>query len=231
VLAVLGICVWLMLKYDVLALARAFVGPAWRALEVSARAIAGPLWQGLTVLARPIVQRYLIRRVESPLWSVLTKGALVLVGARFVSLVYEELRSGSTIARRAIAWWRAQHRAVRWSIVSALIFGGGFLGFGLYILPFWLPLSGKALQSLNFAGLDRFLNRVVGPAQRRFRRLMRTNPFWRIVRRPYRLLMYFLLVGVRKLARVLRHWFAAAWRHRPARPAVGANLADASPRQ
>ncbi len=208
--AALGISLWLLVHYDVLTLARAFLTPAWRWLVVTARLVSGPLWQGATVAARPVAKKYLLRRVEAPLWRVLTQGALALIGFGAIAKLSRRVRSGGAYFGRALSWWKTRHRVVRWSVGSAIVFAGGFLGLGMIILPVWIPISGRILQSLHFWWADRFVNRWIGPAQRRFRRLMRVNPMWRTIRRPYRIIMYWLAVGTRRGARAIRRWFTPA---------------------
>src|SRR3954468_15276799 len=91
--AALGVSVWLVVHYDVLTLARAFLTPAWRWLVVTARLVSGPLWQGATVAARPLAKKYLLRRVEAPLWKVLMQGALALIGFGAIAKLSRRLRS------------------------------------------------------------------------------------------------------------------------------------------
>jgi len=126
------------------------------------------------------------------------------------------MRAGSQYLHGGIAWWKGRHRVVRWGVASCLVFGAGFLGFGMYILPVWVPISGRVLQSVHFWWADRFVNRWIAPAQRRFRRLMRTHPFWRIARRPYRILLYWVAFGTRSGARWLRRSFTITARQRHA---------------
>jgi hypothetical protein len=215
--AALAVSIGLVVHYDVLTLARAFVVPAWRWLVLTGRLISGPLWQGLTVAARPLAKNYLMRRLEAPLWRILTQAALLLVGFGAIAKLSARMRSGGTYLRRGVVWWKARHRVLRWGVASGLVFGAGFLGFGMYIMPVWIPISGRILQSLHFWWADRFVNRWIAPAQARFRRLMRTNPFWRTARRPYRILLYWLAFGTRRGVRWLRRSFtvALAPRHAP----------------
>src|SRR5262249_32676296 len=78
--AALAVSVWLVIHYDVLTLARAFLVPAWRWLLVTVRIVSVPLWQAFSTAARPLAQNYLLRRVEAPLWRILTQGLLALIG-------------------------------------------------------------------------------------------------------------------------------------------------------
>jgi hypothetical protein len=208
VLSVVGASVWVAIHYDVLALARAFLGPVARWMAGAARLLSGPLWQRAVFFGRPIVQNYLIRRAEAPIWTALTEGAVALIGYRALARVYARLQAGAAYSHKGFDWWKARHRLVRWSIGSGVIFGAGFFGFGLLILPMWVPLSGRIVQSVHFLWVDRVLNRWIAPARKRFRRTMRTNRFWRVARRPYRFLVYWLLLAVRKTAVRLRTMFA-----------------------
>lgn len=199
-----ALSVWIAIHYDVVALARAFLAPAWRWLLATGRVVAVPAWQGARVAAQPLVQNYLLRRAESPIWNILLQGAMALVGYRTLRRIYDQGRRGGAVVSSGVDWWRSRHRLLRWAVGSAILFIAGFLGFGLLILPFWMPLSARLLQSLHFWWVDRFINRWIGPAQRRFRRVVRTNPLLRTFRRPHRIALYWLVVAVRRSARALR---------------------------
>jgi hypothetical protein len=118
--AALAVSIWLVVHYDVLTLARAFVVPAWRWLVLTGRLISGPLWQGLTVAARPLAKNYLMRRLEAPLWRILTQAALLLVGFGAIAKLSARMRSGGTYLRRGVVWWKARHRVLRWGVASGL---------------------------------------------------------------------------------------------------------------
>ena len=234
--AALAVSIWLVIHYDVLTLARAFLVPAWRWLVLTARVISVPLWQALATAARPLAENYFLRRAEAPLWRILTQGLLVLVGFGAIAKLTAPMRVGSAYVQHGVAWWKSRHRVVRWSVASGVVFAGGFLGFGMYVLPVWIPISGRILQSLHFWWADRFVNRWIAPPQRRFRRLMRTNPFWRTVRRPYRVFLYWVAFGTRAGARWLRRAFAAALaprrpRHSSSTVPAPLNLAAGPPPQ
>jgi hypothetical protein len=160
---------------------------------------------------RPVLENYLIRRAESPIWTILMDGALALIGYRAVKRLTHKVQAGAAYAQKGMAWWKTRHRLLRWTVGSCLIFGAGFFGFGLIILPMWIPITGRVMQSVHFFWVDRIINTWVGPAQRRYRRLMRTNPVLRVMRRPYRFLVYWLLLTVRKTARALRVFVARLW--------------------
>jgi hypothetical protein len=211
VVTALVLSVWLVIHYDVLTLARAFLAPAARWLAVAARFATAVLWQAAPVVSQPLLKKYLFRRVSSPVWRLAMRAAMVVVGHNIIARLYREMQMTRTRAHHARLRWKAQHRALRWSISSGLVFAGGLVGLGLYIFPVWVPLSGTLVQRVQFWWMDRIVNRWVAPRRQKFRRLMRTHPFWRVVRQPHRRVVYWVMVGMNRSARRVRGTFAAPW--------------------
>src|SRR4029077_2744966 len=105
--------------------------------------VSGPLWQGATVAARPVAKKYLLRRVEAPLWRVLTQGALALIGFGPIAKLSRRVRSGGAYFGRALSWWKTRHRVVRWSVGSGIVFLGRLLGLGIFVLPGGVLIYGR----------------------------------------------------------------------------------------
>ncbi len=68
--------------------------------------------------------------------------------------------------------------------------------YAFYLLFVMIPLSSPIIRALHFWGIDLPFDEIVRPIRHKFRRIMRTNAFWKKVRIPYRRLRRLVLKRV-----------------------------------
>jgi hypothetical protein len=201
-----GLSVWLAFKYGLVLVAKEYLH-----------------WAFLTLrpLVLPVVKVFALKRTSQPFSRIAVKGVIVLIGPGLWRIITMRAKAVGGAFGAGVAWWKAQALWVRTLIGFAIIGGAMFFGFGLFVLPFWLPILMPLFKKVHFFWMDKVLLGRLRPVILRIRRTMRTNPVLRTLRRPHRWLLYWMIVGVRRSSRSTRGWFISRAQRRASPMAAG----------
>ena|SRR3989344_1469971 len=188
------------------------LGLTWLALYLAvefeiyaaARELIVLWWQGLIALLQPFVRVYAVRRLLKPVWRTTTRAFIFLIGYELTIKMRELNKMINATVKSWFAWWKALPKLLRWGLVCGIIFATGFLGFGLYILPLWLPFIAPLYKRVNMLWMDVVFDRWIAPVRRWFRGHMRRHLFWRALRTPHRFCVYWIFRGFRKAGKHVR---------------------------
>ena len=164
-------------------------------------------WQWIARSGLPLFRVYGMRRAMSPFWRVATKVAILVLGVGLLARIRSEAARAGTLAAKGVDRWKALPVLLRWGLAGAAFFAAGFFALGLLIIPLWVPGLSRWTRSVHFWWIDKVGGRWITPWTRNYRRLMRTNPFWRLARRPHRILFYLLYTRSRRGVRAMRGRF------------------------
>lgn len=206
VVALVAAVVALLLLFDVLSVLREILLRGWHWIARS----------GL-----PLFRVYGMRRAMSPFWRVATKVTIVLFGVGLLARIRYQAGRVGVAARKGADRWKTLPVLLRWGIAGAVVFAAGFLALGLLVIPLWVPGLSRWTRSIHFWWIDKVGGRWITPRRQSFRRVMRSNPFWRAVRRPHRVLFYLLYTHSRRGARAARGRLARVRRQQAIAPPLG----------
>ena len=194
-----GLSVWLAFRYGLILVAKEYLH--WAVLSLK------------PVL--PVLKVFAVKRTSQPFSRIAIKGFIALLGPGLWRLITMRAKAVGGAFGAGVAWWRAQALWLRTVIGFGIIGTAMFFGFGLFVLPFWLPILMPLFKRVHFFWMDKVLLGRLRPIILRIRRTMRTNPVLRTVRRPHRWLLYSMIVGVRRTSRSTRGWFLSRKRRAP----------------
>ncbi len=200
-----GLAVWLAVRYGLVLVAREYLHWAFLSLK--------------PVL--PVVKVFAFKRTSQPFSRVAVKGFIALLGPGLWKLIQLRAKAVGGAFAAGVAWWMARPLWLRTLIGFAIVGGAMFFGFGLFVLPFWLPILMPLFKKVHFFWMDKLLLNRLAPFIRKIRRTMRSNPILRTLRRPHRWLLYWLITSVRRGSRSTRGWVVRRNR-RPASNQVAA---------
>jgi hypothetical protein len=166
-------------------------------------------WQWVLTSLGPFFKVYAIRRTMSPIWKIVSRALIFLIGYELTVLVRHYAKRVVQKVSRLLQWWKTRNVVLRWGIVCVLVFMIGFFGWGLIVLPVWIPFLTPFLKKFHMLWMDLVFDPWLGPARRWFRRTMRGHRFWRVVRFPHRSLVYWIFVLLKKLGKLARKIYRA----------------------
>ncbi len=171
-----GVATWLAVDHNAFVVLRELLTQAGR-------------WLLLNV--PPLAKLYATRRALAPLWNNVYKIVFVVLGTFGLQRLTRKLQKYLMgHASRAWAAWKKLPKWWRWAISGIAIFCIGFFGFGIILLPLWIPGLGKFMRGFYFKGVDSLTNKWTRPVRSWYRRFVRQNTIARVIRRPYRILLY-----------------------------------------
>lgn len=149
---------------------------------------------------------YALRRLISPFFRVLSKVLLLILGKS----LYRRFKKYMTDIGAWVRWrWAVIPRWMQWTVGSVGLFVGGLLGFGVYLLPIWIPFLKPLATKFHFWWFDRLAESRLKPIRARYRRWLRTNVVLVWGRKPHRIMLYWTVLGIRRVARAVRHRWGA----------------------
>jgi hypothetical protein len=200
-----GLSVWLAFRYGLVLVAKEYIH--WAVLSLK------PLL--------PMVKVFAVKRTSQPFSRIAAKGFIALLGPGLWRVITMRAKAVGGAFGAGVAWWKAQALWLRTVIGFGIIGTAMFFGFGLFVLPFWLPILMPLFKRIHFFWMDKVLLGRLRPVILRMRRVMRTNPVLRTLRRPHRWLLYWMIVGVRRSSRSTRGWFVSRTQRPPPAAAAG----------
>lgn len=160
-------------------------------------------WKWLIGL-KAFAKLYAMRQLQAPVWRVIYKTLIVVFGLRAMQIMRGYTAIVVDWGKTQIARWQRLPLWFRVTIGVGALIGFGFAGIGLYILPIWLPLLKPIVRKIHMMWMDRVVDRYVRPVRQRYRRFMRTNPVFGYLRWPHRLALYWMVISIRRVGRIIR---------------------------
>lgn len=208
-----GVSVWLAFRYGLVLVAREYLHWAFLSLK--------PVLPYLKVFA--------FKRTSQPFSRLAIKGFIALLGPRLWKALTLRAKALGGVFAASLKWWMARPLWLRTLIGFAIIGSAMFFGLGLLVLPFWLPVLMPLFKRVHFFWMDKVLIGRLRPILLWIRRTTRTNPVLRVLRRPYRWVLYWLVVGVRHSSRSTRSWLARRNQPSPTEASGGTGSAAVDP--
>lgn len=148
---------------------------------------------------------YALRRLAAPFWRIVSKAIVIFIGAR----AYARLKKQAVASGRGVyEAWKKLNLYLRWGLASVALAVVGFFGFGLYLLPVWVPIAKPITTKFHMFWFDRVTQRYLRPLRRSYRAAVRRSLVLRIARWPHRTALYFLAIAIRRGGRRVRRQFA-----------------------
>ena len=166
-------------------------------------------WQWVVTSLGPFFKVYALRRTMTPVFRIINRALIFLIGYELTILVRHKIKILLQKAWGWLAWWRELNIVLRWAIVCGIVFVTGFMGWGLIILPLWIPFLAPILKRLYMFWMDWIFDPWLGPVRRWFRRTMRHYWVFQTLRKPHRTLVYWIFVVLKKVGRLGRKYYRA----------------------
>jgi len=147
---------------------------------------------------------YVLRQVMSPFWRIITKSLVTILGVRLFGIFKSKLTLVGDFIKDQFDRWSNLPFWLRWGIFTGSLIAVGVFGFGIYILPLWIPFLRPAFRKLHMWWFDTITTRWLRPAKLKLRYWLRNNRVLKILRKPHRIALYFLVIGIRRTGRYCR---------------------------
>lgn len=182
---VLGLAVGLLIKFDLVIVLCKMLLIAWHWL----------------ISFKVLAKVYLLRQIMSPFWRIITKSLITILGLRLFGIFKSKLTLAVDVVKYQFDQWSKMPFWLRWGLFSGSLFAVGIFGFGLYILPIWIPFLQPAFRKLHMWWFETITTRWLRPARMKLRYWLRNNSVMRVLRKPHRIVLYFVVIGIRRTAR------------------------------
>lgn len=190
-LVVMGLGIALLIKYDLAIVLYKMLLIAWHWL----------------LSFKLVAKIYMLRQIMSPFWRIVTRGLITVFGIRLLGVFKSKLTLAVDFTKEQLDRWRKLPFWIRWGIFTGSLAAIGIFGFGIYVLPIWIPFLQPVFRKLHMWWFDTIATRWLRPARMKLRYTFRNNPVLVILRMPHRVAFYFILIGIRKAGRFCKSAF------------------------
>ena len=153
------------------------------------------------------IKAYAFRWIQAPLWKVVSRTLIIVFGLslyrrfkKWILIVVNEIK-------KLIEWWKILPLWFRLGIGAGVLVSFGIVGFGLYVLPLWLPFLKPILSKVHMSWMDKLIVKWLHPLRMWLKKTFRQNPVFKQIRKPHRYVLYWIVIGLRRLGRKIKSKF------------------------
>jgi hypothetical protein len=187
-LIVLALAIGLLIKFNLVIILYKMLLLAWAWL----------------VSFKVLAKIYVLRQILSPFSRIVSKSLITIFGVKLFTLFKSKLTLVVDFIKEQFKRWSKLPFWFRWGIFLGSLIALGVFGFGIYILPIWIPFLQPVFRKLHMWWFDTVALRYLQPARLKLRYTLRNNPVLKILRRPHRVILYFVVIAIRRTGRFCR---------------------------